>query len=197
MADYGQQTLVLTRWGAKWLEYAWGVVTKGSTKERFTKEVLCQLDAQVHDPIEFVDTHTYTSTHTIHDKNGEVKKEEVVRTKKVIKRGKRSSFSSALAQLAYNKYGERPMSEANILVTRKWLQKQLEEPEYKDMRVCDKNIAVDRAVFLSFVPTNDFRKMKLAVQTKTWKDRCDSENVFGKVFRLVSGGLSGPAEALD
>jgi len=197
MADYGQQTLVLTRWGVKWLEFAWGVVTKGSTKERFTKEILAQLDKQDQDPVDFIDAHTYTSTHTVCDKTGEVLREEVVRTKKVLKRGKRSSFSTALAQLAYNKYGERPMSEANVLVTRKWLQKQMEEPEYKDLRTCDKNIAIDRAVFLSFVPTNDFRKMKMAVETKAWKERCANENVFGKVFRLVSGGSFGPTEALD
>jgi hypothetical protein len=79
------------------------------------------------------------------------------------------------------------MSEANILVTRKWIQKLLDEPKYKDLRVCDKNIAIDRALFLSFVPTNAFRVMKLAVETKAWKDRCANENVFGKVFRMIGG----------
>ena len=81
------------------------------------------------------------------------------------------------------------MTEANVLVTRRWLQKLLAEPEYKDLRTVDKNIAIDRALFLSFVPTNDFRKMKLAVATRAWQDRVDPRGllggIFGKAFMLV------------
>jgi hypothetical protein len=62
----------------------------------------------------------------------------------------------------------------------------LEEAEYKDLRTCDKNIAIDRALFLSFVPTNAFRQMKVAVQTRAWKNRVDVGGVFGKVFCLMT-----------
>nr|UHS72396.1 MAG: hypothetical protein 1 [Tombusviridae sp.] len=81
------------------------------------------------------------------------------------------------------------MSEANILVTRKWIQKYLAEPEFKDLRVVDKNLAIDRALFLSFVPTNDFRTMKIATASRAWQKRVDPRGLlgglFGKAFMVV------------
>lgn len=105
----------------------------------------------------------------------------------MLKKGNRSRFAASVAKLAYNKFGERPMSEANLLVTRKWLQKLLEDGDYKDLRTVDKNLAIDRALFLSFVPTNDFRKMKLAISTRAWEKRVDNAGVFGGVFGKVFG----------
>lgn len=186
-----EQVIVLTKWGAKWLKFAWDVAVQGGRRERVARSVLHQLDTVEQDPESYVDAHVYTSTHVINN-SVEGKKEvgTVVRTKKVLRKGKRSAFAASIAQLAYNKFGERPMSEANVLVTRKWIQKLLEEKKYADLRTCDKNLAIDRALFLSFVPTNSFRAMKMAVATNAWKDRCDASTVFGKVFRLV--GLSAP-----
>jgi hypothetical protein len=186
-----QQILVLTKWGSRWLKHAWNLVVEGGRSNQVAKSLLTNLDAERGDPEQYVDAHVYESTHTIYNTVAGVKEVgKVRRTKAVLQKGRRSNFSACIAQLAYNKFGERKMSEANILVTRKWIQKLLEEPKYKDLRVCDKNIAIDRALFLSFVPTNAFRTMKLAVQTKAWKNRCEDEGVFGKVFRLVSGGSS-------
>lgn len=186
MAVDGEQIVVLTKWGVRWLKYAWGVAIHGSRKEVATRAILSTLDGVEEDPECFIDAHTYTSTHVVRCKGQPDVVGSVVRTKKVLRKGRRSSFAASVAQLAYNKFGQRPMSEANILVTRRWIQKLLDEKKYEDLRTCDKNLTIDRALFLSFVPTDSFRAMKLAVTTSAWKDRCDDNAVYGKVFRLVS-----------
>jgi len=180
------QVLVLSKWGARWIKHAWNIVVEGSTKEQFANRVLDKFATETHDPVEYVDMHSYESTHTITNSHGSKLVGKVERTKKVLTKGRRSNFSCAIAQLAYNKFGERPMSEANVLVTRRWIQKLLEEENYKDLRVCDKNIAIDRALFLSFVPTTAFQKMKIATQTKSWKHRVSGAGVFGKVFCFMN-----------
>jgi enoyl reductase-like protein len=117
--------------------------------------------------------------------------EEVVRkvlSRKVVQKlakKQKSNFSAAVAKVAYNKFGERPMSPANILVTRKWLQKYLED-QFKDLRTCDKNIAIDRALFLSFVPTKDFLNMRVLMETKEMQKRT-SDSTWGKIFQLRRG----------
>ncbi len=65
----------------------------------------------------------------------------------------------------------------------------MEGDRFKDLRVVDKNIAIDRALFLSFVPTNEFRRMKIATATRAWQTRVDPRGLlgglFGKAFMLV------------
>jgi hypothetical protein len=186
-----EQVLVLTRWGIKWLKFAWKVAVEGNSANRFTRQLIEKLDEEKGDPEDFVDVHVHRTIHTIQNEvDGTVVVGDVTRKKAVLRKGRRSSFAASIAREAYNKFGERPMSEANVLVTRKWLQKLLAEPKYKDLRTCDKNLAIDRALFLSFVPTKDFLMMKKAVVTQTWKDRVGGENVFGKVFRLIKGSGS-------
>nr|WRQ65356.1 tombus P33-like protein [Tolivirales sp.] len=188
MSVDAQQILVLTKWGGRWLKHAWGLMVEGGARNQVAASLLAKLDAEKGDPEQYVDAHVYESTHTVHNAvSGTKTMGTVQRTKAVLQKGRRSNFAACIAQIAYNKFGERKMSEANILVTRKWIQKLLDEPKYKDLRMCDKNLAIDRALFLSFVPTNAFRQMKLAIETPAWKDRCANENVFGKVFRLISG----------
>jgi len=106
-------------------------------------------------------------------------------TQKLAKK-QRSNFSAAVAKVAYNKFGERQMTAANIMVTRKWIQKYLADT-FKDLRTCDKNIAIDRALFLSFVPTEDFLKMRIIMETKAVQDRLGGDSVFGRVFQLRRG----------
>ncbi len=187
-----QQVVVITKWGVRWLKHAWDLLIGDTKVERLAKELLTKLDNESGDPEEYVDNHVYVSTHTTFNKvEGEVLVGRVERKKCVLRKGRRSNFAASIAQLAYNKFGERKMSEANVLVTRKWIQKLLDGPAYKDLRTCDKNLAIDRALFLSFVPTDAFREMQLVVTSNTWKDRCDANTVFGKVFRLENrGGVS-------
>lgn len=177
----------ISKWGFKWIRFAYNYVIEGGPADKFAKEILRTFDTVSEDPMDYVEKHIYTNEHRVVDKvSCVIRKQEVKKTKKVLAKGKRSAFATSIAKIAYNKFGERKMTDANILVTRKWIQKYLEEPEFKDLRVCDKNLAIDRALFLSFIPTNDFRAMKLALGTSAWCNRVDSNGVFGKIFRIVS-----------
>jgi len=132
-----------------------------------------------------VDEITRTSGAALEYKTSDVR--EVVSrkvTQRLIKK-QRSNFAAAVSKQAYNKFGERPMSPANVLVTRKWIQKYLED-RFKDLRTCDKNLAIDRALFLSFVPTKDFLAMRLLLETKAAQDRISGKGIFGKIFRFAS-----------
>lgn len=191
------QYVVLTKWGCKWIKFVYDRVVNGGPAQQFANDILKQFDEVSCDPLEYVEEHTTTYTKRIVDctRLASPYEQNVVKTKKVLKKGRRSLFSASIAKLAYNKYGERKMSEANVLVTRRWIQKLLEEPQYSDLRTCDKNLAIDRALFLSFVPTKDFQMMRLAISTPAWEKRNAAENVFGRVFRLLRG--SSDAADLD
>lgn len=123
------------------------------------------------------------------ESNNVVKQVVSRKVTQTIRKKQRSNFSAAVAKSAYNKFGERPMSAANILVTRKWLQKYLSD-QFKDLRTCDKNLAIDRALFLSFVPTKDFLNMRIVMETKAMEDRMKGSTWFGRVFRLATGPSS-------
>lgn len=185
--DTIKQYIVLTKWGCKWIKFACNYLVSGGPANVFAKNVLESFDGVAEDPIEYVEDHTTEYKKMVINVQSKVpiKVDKVVKRKLVLMKGRRSLFSASLAKIAYNKFGQRPMSEANILVTRKWLQKYLEEPVYKDLRTCDKNLAIDRALFLSFVPTKDFQMMKVATTTPSWEARNKTESVFGKVFRLL------------
>jgi len=188
--------IVLTKWGVKWIRFVCDYAVRGGPAETFAKEILKTFDDVSDEPLDYVETHITTVEKSVVDfRSCEKKKKEVKKVKKVLSKGKRSSFAAAIAKIAYNKFGDRKMTEANVLVTRKWIQKLLDEPEYKDLRVCDKNLAIDRALFLSFVSTRDFQAMKLATATSAWSDRTNEANVFGKIFRLV--GLHRGADPRD
>jgi hypothetical protein len=179
-------TCVITKWGIEWLRRAmFGDVSA----EKVASDAIRALDVEANDPMDYVETHTHSFSKAVVVQGKQVKLETVVKEKKVIKKGKRSNFAACVAQLAYNKFGARPMTEANVLVTRRWLAKLLAEPEYKDLRIVDRNIAIDRALFLSFVPTDAFRTMKIAVATKAWQKRVDPSGLlgglFGKAFMLI------------
>jgi hypothetical protein len=205
----GETAVVVSVWGARWLKHAWDYLVHGGDAGIFAKDILDKVDSISEDPADFLEVHEYTATHIVREANKkgkmvadgvEVKTDIINQTnvlkemqstkfKTCIKKGKRSSFSAAVSRMAYNKFGERKMTEANVLVTRRWLQKYFEEHQFVDLRTCDKNIAIDRALFLSFVPTKDFQRMKVAVATRQWEQRMKADSVFGgfwaKVFGLV------------
>lgn len=186
-SDTLNQYIVLTKWGCKWIKFVCDYVVTGGPANKFADVVLKTFDEVSDDPIEYVEDHTTEYKKMVINVTTKVPitVQKVVKRKLVLMKGRRSMFSASLAKLAYNKFGQRPMSEANVLVTRKWIQKYLEEPMYKDLRTCDKNLAIDRALFLSFVPTKDFQMMKVATTTSTWEARNRTESVFGRVFRLL------------
>jgi len=106
------------------------------------------------------------------------------KTARIVK-GNRSKFAMAVAKKAYNKFGNRKMTEANMLVTRKWLQKYLDDAKFCDLRTVDKNVAIDRALFLSFVPTAAFHQARKVMDTKVANEAVTGEkSLFGRVFRI-------------
>ncbi len=185
-------TCVIMKWGFEWLRRA---LFGDISVETFTIEAVKELDLEEETPESYLLEHTYTQTHTIEGTIEESKVETNVRVKKTIRKGQRTKFASAIAKEAYFKFGARPMTEANVLVTRRWLQKYLADPKFKDLRTVDRNLALDRALFLSFVPTNEFRRMTLAVGSRAWEKRVDPKGLlgglFGKAFILDRGN---PAE---
>jgi len=223
-----EQAIVLTKWAQKWLKFAWNIVTDGTPTEQLARSILSNMDMIVEDPCTYVEEHCEERTRTVvrkhdiknvtktvrqegDDGNGTTTCREdkmaedadvfrVVVSRKVVQRlvrGRRSSFAASLAKVAYNKFGERPMSPANLMVTRKWIQKYLEE-HFKDLRTSDKNIAIDRALFLSFVPTKEFLKMRVLIATKEAESRMSGQSVFGKIFQFARstppGAQVGPQE---
>jgi hypothetical protein len=108
MTTDAQQILLLTRWGARWLQHAWGLVVAGGTRNKVATDLLNKLDAEKGDPEQYVDAHVYESTHTIiNSVTGTKEVGKVRRTKAVLQKGRRSNFSACIAQLASNKFGER------------------------------------------------------------------------------------------
>jgi len=212
--------IVLTKWAQKWLKFGWNIIVEGSPTEQIAAKLIKELDATLEEPCNYVESIidervrlissvkrtkngveavvstgeagngvVDTTTSVVEDKVDVVR--EVVSRKvsqKLIKK-QRSNFSAAVSKKAYNKFGERPMTPANILVTRKWLHKYLES-EFKDLRTSDKNLAIDRALFLSFVPTKDFLRMRVLMETKGMENRMGKENFLGKIFQLRRGDSS-------
>jgi hypothetical protein len=172
-------TCVITKWGFEWIRRAlFGDVSV----DKFTVDALKTLELEEANPESFLLEHTYTNSHAIEAEGEEATIETITRVKKTVRKGQRTRFASALAKEAYFKFGARPMTEANVLVTRRWLQKLLAEPKYKDLRTCDRIVALDRALFLSFVPTDEFRMMKLATSTRAWEKRTDPKGLLGGLF---------------
>nr|AWS06677.1 RdRP small subunit [Maize-associated tombusvirus] len=178
-------TCVITQWGLQWLKRTlFGDVAVN----KVAVEELKKFDLEDNDPLDYVEKHTHTFSHDVVVQGKVVKRESTTKTKKVLMKRNRTNFACAVAKEAYNKFGARPMSDANVLITRKWIQKFLAGDDYQDLRTCDKNIAIDRALFLSFVPTEDFRMMKVCTGSRAWQKRTDPNGLlnglFGKAFRL-------------
>jgi len=111
------------------------------------------------------------------------------KTTKRIKRGRRTKFAMAVAKRAYMKFGARAVNEANVLVVRKWVTKLLEEPEFKDLRTCDKVNAIDRATFLSFIPTMAWNNCKFVFHgDNAITARIGGESLFSRIAHWANPG---------
>ncbi len=181
-----EQLVVLTKWGVKWLKYAYDRLVNGSDVHQCAEKLLVQLEATEMAPESVLETHETSFIKTVDV--GEGKKTIIENnTRSVrIQKGGRSKFAMALAKEAYLKFGARPFTQANTLVTRKWLVKYLEGPKFKDMRTCDKIIAIDRAMFLSFVPTIAHNNMRVVSQDSAIVNMISGVTTsFGKVFSIM------------
>lgn len=185
--------LEITVFGQKWFKHVFedlaAFIMHGSFHERLAKKVVAEFDEVENDPAEYVEVTTDRQETVV--ETGGVEITRVVKEKKRTKlcKGKRTKFAVSIAKLAYLKYGARPMSPANIIVTRKWIVKLLDS-DYPDLRTADKIVAVDRALFLSFVPSKDFLEMEMVMGTHAVSDRFNfaQQNFLGKIFR-VSGSF--------
>lgn len=178
-------TCVITAWGIQWFKRA---IFGDVAVKKVALEAIKDYDLEANDPQDYIETHTTTLNHTTQVQGEVVREVETVKKRKVLKKGYRTKFASAVALLAYNKFGAREMTPANLLVTRRWLQKMLQEDDYKDLRTCDKNLAIDRALFLSFIPTEEFRRMKVVSASRAWHNRVQPSallnGIFGRAFKL-------------
>jgi hypothetical protein len=78
-------------------------------------------------------------------------------------------IACSLAWEAYEKFGHRVRSEANLLITRKFMLDQLKE--FKDLRACDRSGIIDRALYLSFLPSLTLQEMNVIDRTSAFNRR--------------------------
>jgi len=88
----------------------------------------------------------------------------------------------ALAQEAYYNFGNRQRSEANNLVTRRWMRDRLDS--YPSIRFKDRAAIIDKALVLSFVPSLDSREAESLAQTDTFMDRSTTVPLYRLFMRL-------------
>lgn len=86
---------------------------------------------------------------------------------------KKMAFS--VANDAYFQFGYREASEANKLITRKFMRDALSG--LKDLRRSDANQVIDMALPLSFLPSRTMKDMAIIVNTDTFLDRQSLESV--------------------
>ncbi len=67
----------------------------------------------------------------------------------------RGRCTRRLAREAYLHFGPRKLNTANLLVTRKWMVKWIEE-QNTSIRVVDKITIIDGALFMSFIPSDAY-----------------------------------------
>jgi hypothetical protein len=182
-----EDSLILTRWAGKWLKYAFNVVIGNSPVEQTGKLLLKAFDSVEDEPADLVEVHEVTLERTVTTtQTGTITVLKNEKRSHKLRKGKRSAFAMGLAKRAYVKFGARPVSQANVLVTRKWVTKLIED-EFKDLRTCDKAIAIDRATFCSFIPTMAWNNTKFVVENSTnVSERIDGLSVFDRIARWAN-----------
>jgi hypothetical protein len=108
---------------------------------------------------------------------------KLVKRYTIRKRRPKHQIAYALAQEAYYNFGARPRSEANNLITRRWMKDRLEE--YNDIRFVDRASIIDIALVLSFLPSNDSREIENLSLTNTFIDRSTTVPLYRLFRRLL------------
>lgn len=195
MASLGIESDVveLTKWGCRWVSYGLDYLLNGGEVHQVAVKLLDALEKEPNAPEHYLETHEVVHRKTVTkvtdtdigtDVVKDVVFDNVKVTKRIVKRG-RSKFAMSLAKQAYLKFGKREITPANELVTRKWMVKYLEGKEFADMRVADKVLAIDRAIFLSFVPTMVYNDMKVVMADKASKNMISGVTTsFGRIFSV-------------
>jgi hypothetical protein len=113
-----------------------------------------------------------------------VVKEEVVPVRRYTFRTRRPKdrIAHALAQEAYYNFGNRQRSEANNLITRRWMRDRLDD--YDSIRFKDRATIIDIALVLSFVPSLESREIEGIALTDTFTDRSTTIPLYRLFMRL-------------
>lgn len=93
-------------------------------------------------------------------------------------------MSYAVAYEAYRQFGARPKSEANVLITRKFMRDLL--AEFKDLRTKDCCVIIDAALSLSFLPMVVLQDMN-TMERSSWVWFFRSRVVVSWWLWLISG----------
>lgn len=96
----------------------------------------------------------------------------------------REAIAFSLAEAAYYQFGARPRSEANLLVTRKFMRDQLQE--YKDLRAKDGGVIIDLALPMSFLPSVEYREMDDLSGTSAFGRRLPVGSLWSRLLGLGS-----------
>lgn len=91
----------------------------------------------------------------------------------VVRRRVRRVAANAYALQAYLKFGKRPKSEANVIITRKYISDLL--ADVPDMRIRDKIEIMDTATFLSFIPSKSSQECGAYESTNAYARRVVGE----------------------
>lgn len=89
----------------------------------------------------------------------------------------------ALAQEAYYNFGARPRTEANNLITRRWMRDRMDS--FGDVRFIDRASIIDKALVLSFLPTLESRETESLAQTYSFLDRSTTTPLYKLFLRLL------------
>jgi len=101
-------------------------------------------------------------------------------------------ISDAVAHEAYAQFGHRPRSEANLLITRKFMRDKLQS--YVDLRAKDIGTAIDQALYLSFLPSIALKEANSVDRTWVFEVRAmdfegGSWGIFAWAWRLMPEGV--------
>lgn len=97
-------------------------------------------------------------------------------------------MACALANSAYLQFGYRPQSEANKMVTRKFMRDELSK--FPDLRVKDSLTIIDRALVLSFLPSEMFKEMRCVESTGVFGRRAQVGSWWGWKQFFVNAFIS-------
>jgi len=97
--------------------------------------------------------------------------------------GRFSKFAVALGWEAYDQFGRRERTEANLLITRKWLRDRCRM--FPDLRKCDSSRAIDLALDFSFLPTQESKRGDILREQRSWTTRMSpgGTTVWSRLFK--------------
>ena len=163
--------VTVTAFCQKWLSKVFGVKKSMLHDKENLRHVICDAVENACERAEdYTEEHIETRKKVSYV-NGQAVERVVSRKKSTrIVKGNRSKFAGSLAQRVKVKFGNLKYVEANRIMVHRWLSKVVEE-EFKDLRTCDKVLALERATFMSFVVSEDFLRYQVLFEDKIMSDR--------------------------